>query len=366
MRRPATLALALLATAFATVGCSAFRSQPPPPLTSPGRVYSQAWGQEPLYVIDAQSGERVGLLAFDGWVGTSLVGSEAVYVVGAHEVRATRIRDSKSLARYEHDGARLQPVLAHDPDSVFVMQTPAPGEQEQIIALKRSDLSVRWAKELQSDVRWRMPHSAPVVAAGYLLVPAGDRLLAVDRADGGVAWTYRAAHNLSWPLAIGATVFVSGDDGSLHAIDAEHGELLYAKTYPPRGGSEHDWNERAITASAELVMVRSQSRLLAIDPGSGATRFRLEGLEAAVVGDRLVFAASRDGRYAAYDARDGRLRWSLKPEERIRSAPVLAEDDALVLVRPGGDELLALDGASGLVRWRFDLDDGEPVVALAR
>ena len=58
------------------------------------------------------------------------------------------------------------------------------------------------------------------------------------------------------------------------------------------------------------------------------------------------------------DLESGDERWRATFQHGT-NAPIIADHDAMVLVRPYGDELHAYDAADGKLRWKFDLADGE-------
>src|SRR5690606_21014222 len=124
---------AVLAAGLAA-GCGA----PPPPIATPGHVLSQEGARAPVYVIDAQSGQALATLGHEDGFDAAHATRDAVYLVGGREVTALRLRGGTAFARYQHDGPRLQPVVAADDTTLYAVETPA-GGTEALIALALPD-----------------------------------------------------------------------------------------------------------------------------------------------------------------------------------------------------------------------------------
>lgn len=82
--------------------------------------------------------------------------------------------------------------------------------------------------------------------------------------------------------------------------------------------------------------------------GSGASEFYLK-LRPAIDGER-VYAATRDGRVRAFDARTGEPLWDTDTDSPLSGGP--GTGDGLVLLGTSDGEVLALDEKDGTLKWR--------------
>ncbi len=349
------------AMALGALACVATsRPLPPPAVTMPGSVLSQAWDSAPLQVIDIHGGRAIGQLDGSGWIGPSVHVDDTFYALGWRFLTATAIPSGEQLFRYEVRQERFQPTLAADGQRLFVITAPLHrNSTELLVALDRQRPQRLWTTPLPSKRRWRSRAHGLVHDAGLLLVPAEDRLLAVDPATGAVLWTHRGATALGWPLVLAANVYVAGLDGRIYALDIETGAELWRH----RAGSEdafvlRPWRARPLSGAQGLLIYGTGSSLVAIDGVTRAPRWRRKGVQDAVIGDTTVFAKLGPASYAALDVADGHSRWRLEGEELGTSRPILAEDAGLVILRPHASRLHAHDLGTGALRWTFDLEAG--------
>ena len=127
-------------------------------------------------------------------------------------------------------------------------------------------------------------------------------------------------------------------------------------------------NEKPIgtTNDGALVLFRGD-RLVAIDASSQAIRWQgPKGIERVTFGRRYAIASLGEGdahsRYGLVDLRNGKLVWVRELDVSPDMAPVIAEQEGLVLFQPSFEELVAFEVGSGERRWTFDFDDGAPVI----
>lgn len=174
-------------------------------------------------------------------------------------------------------------------------------------ALRAADGSEVWATAEAE------PTHPPAVDGTSVYATSDDALVALDRADGTVRWQYGDGTGFSPPVSAGGTVFLTGED-RLHALDPGDGTRRWvAET--GSGAGRPAVTDRAVHATAEYGDVR------AFDPGDGS-RLWEQNLGIASVG---VHGTARP--------------------------PVVREGTVVV---PGEDEIPALDGGTGEVRWRWE------------
>ncbi len=108
-------------------------------------------------------------------------------------------------------------------------------------------------------------------------------------------------------------------------------------------------------------------RLWSHEVGSGAGGQRYGLLPAVDAGGGVVFAASRGGRVAAWQARTGRLLWSIRIGQAITAGPGVGEGRLAVVTRRGW--LVVLSAKNGRTLWRSHLLSfalAPPVIAFGR
>lgn len=245
--------------------------------------------------------------------------------------------------------------------------TPTPTQTPTPTSMTPTDGPVRWRYEVErSDGHADAPRNCinctglyhpPTVADGTVYV-GGDRLAALDPADGSERWTYDTGPpTLSRPLIRDETAFVlSGyydghdyDDERVHAVDATTGE--------ERWQIPHGSAATLVGATADSVYVAGKDdqvgvtgeRTYALDAADGTARWSHETGDVLFPGratGSAVYVGAPRG-LVALDAATGEERW------QARKAGPRFElfDETLYAPRRGG--LSALDAAGGSERWRF-------------
>jgi outer membrane protein assembly factor BamB len=220
--------------------------------------------------------------------------------------------------------------------------------------------------------RWRLPLDGHVydasVGGGVLVVRVGPlssgRLLGVDPGSGQVRWRHPPRPGpLSWQhvsTADGGVVTI-GDRGDLVALDRRDGTLRWSQ--PSRGRAL----PKIFTAAGDRVLRLDRGALEAYDAARGRLLWRTAGVHRGqdvaanlTVSDQgvVVWDTSSDSTsVAAYRLDTGMRRWQLGG---LREAAVIGVGPGGVAVvsridRDRRHQLLLVEEASGLVRWRRDL-----------
>lgn len=210
-------------------------------------------------------------------------------------------------------------------------------------------------------------------ASGTLvLFGSGDgSLYAVDAASGEVLWRHETARRIrSTPAVAAGTVYLGGGDGVLYALDVRTGALrwTFATSGVAYDAAEFGFDRTQIQGSPAVVdgtlyVGSRDASLYAIDARSGELRWHREDGTAWVVGTPVVRdgtlynGRSSSGRFRAIDAATGEERWVVEAGGPVVSSPALVDD--VVYVGSGSGEVLALDALTGETRWRFHT--GAPV-----
>lgn len=206
-------------------------------------------------------------------------------------------------------------------------------------------------------------------------VPSGDEIDAFDVRTGAPRWKYHTVGE-DMPSALydrGRLIFANGD-WHAYALRADTGEKLWSTDV---GGAAT--MASAVLAGNNIVVAVctdgiNKTASLALDPQSGAIRWRSPygHCDAApAYGDGKVFVAAvtpAGKKYvgktvvAALDASTGKPAWVYRHAGAGLWSIVASDESAIAgtyagrtyyQAAPLDDEMLAFDGASGKLRWRF-------------
>jgi outer membrane protein assembly factor BamB len=243
----------------------------------------------------------------------------------------------------------------------------------------------QWATDAGSEL-----YGTPAVGDGRIFVElGGDRLYALDADTGEILWNTNAGWNAHSPAysegvvysygmqnlfavdgSTGATLWSFGTncggcadsqptvaDGrvyaggfTFYALDAASGDLLWSQVAP---------TNYSTGAVAEGVVYVGADKLYAYDAVTGATKWSLTGTDSftyssPAVADGVVFAAAGD-EMLAVDAATGLQLWQVTTDF-IETSPAVA--NGVVYVGTNAGRLLALDTASGDLLWETFPDSG--------
>ncbi len=343
--------------ASACLATSAFPA--PRPAVADGKIVAQIWGAYPFHVIDSSTGEHLTMLDADGWASITDEDGGLLYSVRDRQVIGLSVATGERVLEYEDPDGAFQPHLQLDEDHLYLLGRPGVG-RERLVALDRRRGEVAWAAGLPSSNAWRPLSQMPLVASGQLVVPVDNALLAFSAAAGRRLWRYDAGAPLHWLTSSGPQLFAADEDGVIHAIDAHSGRLRWklATDSPESFEEGRWWGAPRLSARAGLVLYVHDDHLTAHDSITGAARWRGPAVTEVVYGETLAVAELGEGKLAVIELRDGRVRWRLALDEWLRSAPLVAEREGIVVVRPQAEVLYAFELADGRLRWTVDLSAG--------
>jgi outer membrane protein assembly factor BamB len=360
-RRTSELLLACLG-AVACVATSAAR--PPRAQTAGNDVVAQAWHSTPVHVIDAQTGARRVRVDVDGTIEASAIVGDVLYIASSRAVRGYDMSTGGRVVEHERDRGYYDQFLAADDDRLYLLARSSGDGNDQLEAVNRRTGKTAWNVDLSTRGEMRDIAQGPRLGAGLLLVPTEDKLEAYEPATGRKSWTFTASATVRAVTAHGAIVYAGDAAGVLFAVDALKGgerwrlatgdEDAFVDRYWP-GGSR-------LRAAAGVVLYQTEAELVAVDAQTRGARWHLGGVHHFDSGDRQAVVQLEDEVIAAVDLESGRVLWRQTLDEGFVAAPVVAETQGVVLVRPHSSLLYALEIADGRVRWKFDLDDGQVVI----
>ncbi|MDR5866012.1 outer membrane protein assembly factor BamB family protein [Halomonas koreensis] len=188
----------------------------------------------------------------------------------------------------------------------------------------------------------------PVRAGGRLLVGTSAGLVALEAGSGEPLWRRFADATVFSPTRDGERAYAAARDGELRALTVAGGELLWTRRF-------EGWIYPPALQDGVLVTGGQGATLTGLDPGSGAIRWqRALGQELVyrpVAGGDAVYVTTFAGEVLAIDAASGEVRWR-------RREPVAATSPRV------GNGRLYLPRFDGVLRV-LDAGTGEPLARRA-
>jgi outer membrane protein assembly factor BamB len=220
-------------------------------------------------------------------------------------------------------------------------------------ALDLSTGAVRWTKPLAAPTT----SASPLVVDGSLIV--GDKsgvVHALDSATGAERWSMQTDGPIDGAAAaVGGVVLTATEAGTAYALDARTGALTWKSTLPAGV-------TRSVTASADTVFVGAAGILVALRLSDGTMLWQTTVATSGACGTPtvaggLVFDSTGldgDDRSArgvvAVDAASGTVRWRFaSPTQDQPYTPAVSAGRAYVVSED--KTVVALDTATGTVVW---------------
>ncbi|MGR7000535.1 protein kinase domain-containing protein [Yinghuangia aomiensis] len=254
-----------------------------------------------LVAVDTATGAVAWSLAVPepNWFAMSVIGTagaagtagSVVYVSGSHMdldnisaattpgdgfVWAVDTAARKTL--WTASGLDVGALLVAPPPGVPLLAGRSTGINGSVVALDRATGAKSWkadvpgAAYLQMGATWE----TACLAADRFVV-SGSKVVAFEALTGKPAWDFDAGTaqpNFGWPVAApdGRTVFVAGQPG-VFALDAATGKVRW-RTVLEGGSLGTDGRRRLRIADGNLYVPDDRSTLWAVDPATGAPRWR--------------------------------------------------------------------------------------------
>ena len=302
-------------------------------------------------LLDASSGELRGAIASRAVGRAPQLANGILYSIDRGLVRAQQLHSGRMALPFSDGQSWLHSALLVTEQQLYALALAAYGHApERLVAIDRHSGKLLWDKPLPLRRARLHPSLQPVLGPGYVVVPVGRQVLAFDGASGKTLWGYQAKATLRWPTVGNGAIFVSSDDGTVHAIDAATGDARYIHSITT--------NRRIapLYSHQQQVVVAANDWLVAYDSSSGAELWQRRNVEPVALGGVMLVCPKPCGRdLVALDPAGGQPRWRLHLRE-LRAAPLFAPREALVIVQDG-DILRAIDQATGAERWRKNLSE---------
>jgi outer membrane protein assembly factor BamB len=290
------------------------------------------------YATPLVSGDRVYSFGREG----------AIEVAQAHELTTGRVKWRAGYpAKYEERemkgahgfGPRATP-LVHD-GRLFTY-----GINEVLSAIDTQTGRLLWRVDFPKRFATEPPgygaSSSPMIAGRYLILPAGNRVFALDYHSGSVIWNTLADSfyaSIIQSELNGQNQLIAFTRYRLAGLDPKRGRLLWSMQYPSLFGSNIAtpvaWNDRVVISSStqgtRALRVRKQDGRWTAEPVWQTKAFRAY-LTSPVIHHGHVYGLDESGMLFCLDLKDGRTMWS---------GGNFSDFGTMVLV---GDQLLILTG----------------------
>jgi outer membrane protein assembly factor BamB len=211
---------------------------------------------------------------------------------------------------------------------------------------------------------WNFPPSAltgdfstttPAVANGivYFGVNRGGPVVvyAVNAATGVRIWSHGGsiAQIISSPTVLDGRVYVAFTDGTIRALDAATGQVIWSVEQ-----DQGAYSSPAVAGGRLYIAIHNRG-LLALDAATGATLWLspIPGPQwsSPAVDNGRVFVGSRDDhKVYAFDAVTGQTLWTATTSDWVHSSPAVA--NGVVYIGNEAGDLYAFNAATGGLIWR--------------
>jgi outer membrane protein assembly factor BamB len=210
--------------------------------------------------------------------------------------------------------------------------------------------------------------SSPALESGRLYVIFTDGTIrALDAANGQVIWSVKnPAGAVSSPAVSDGRLYITIDNSGLLALDANTGSELWLAPMP---GPQ--WSSPAIEDGRVFVGSRDDHKLYAFDAVTGDTLWTATTDDwvqtSPAVADGVVYIANNAGNLYAFNAQTGGLIWqsAVSPGFIIFSSPTVANGVVYVAssldasARRFDGKLYAVDAATGAVLFSDSVSEGD-------
>jgi outer membrane protein assembly factor BamB len=250
-------------------------------------------------------------------------------------------------------------------------------------AWRIADGSLAWRQDYSSTVDTSKlfcgTAMSPLIDSGSLVVQVGSdvhggRVLSLDPETGNERWAWTGpGPGYASPVALtvaGTRQLVTMTNQSIVGIDAGRGTTLWSVPFPD------EWHENIITpvwTGTHLIVsgVRQGTRAFAIAREGTAGPWRATEawrnadvtmyMSAPVVTDGTIYAisAKRKGQFVALDAATGTVRWATQGREGEHASIVTTPEHVLFLTNAGDLVVARKDPARFIAERRIDVADAE-------
>jgi probable HAF family extracellular repeat protein len=307
-----------------------------------------AGGETAFYALDVNSGEIRWTYEYQGTGQRSdaVVVPSDVLMWDAFGVRLLSLQTGQLL--WENRSLPATPTsISVANDVAFVGGFDVLSASGKVVSIDVRSGVVLWTIELPIG----QPQIPAAIKDGVVYLTTFDlaggtydgSLYAVDAATGSMLWSREHLNSLASPVISGETLYVAEFEGSVYAINTASGETVWRSELPGRSSSS------ILVANGQAYAATGTGELFAFDAGSGALQWKVQTAgtiwlsSPSTVGNTIV-AGTIENMLLALDASDGRELWRFEAGGQIRSTPSIV--DGRIFFQSDDGYLYAL-GAAG-------------------
>ncbi|MAT84223.1 MAG: outer membrane protein assembly factor BamB [Gammaproteobacteria bacterium] len=256
------------------------------------------------------------------------------------EVIALSASDGEEVWRTEIGSEVLAPPVAGE-DLVFVRTIDG-----RLLALERSDGSIRWSFDNQVPVLTLRGTGTPVYADGVVFAGFANGMVAAVRAENGEPiWQHRVmlpegrseldrmVDVDSTPVLVGGVLYVAAYQGRMKALRASDGSLLWERDIPSHVDLAEGYSQIYVVDDDDVV--HAIDRRTAEEVWSQRGLFRRD-LSGPIAFSNYLVLGDADGWLHVLAQSDGRFLGRIKADGKgIRSRPLVSGDLFYVLGNSG-------------------------------
>jgi eukaryotic-like serine/threonine-protein kinase len=276
-----------------------FKPKPSSPLFSPvavseGVVYVAQ--QKRLHALNAQTGKIMWSFKTKGLgLSSPLIAGSLIYF-GCFDDNFYAVDKNTGKLKWRLKVGDTDTHAVFDDGTVYFESADFSINRSYLYAVDAETGQEKWKMERPVSESW----TRPAIANGLLYIGQGNRFFAIDR-TGTALWSYEGG-NVSWssPAIAGGIVYVGNQDGFVHALNSQTGELVWKFKSEDKVIADPIVSDGVVYFGVGNFEGREGPRnFIALDglTGQELWKFQANGLilSPAAIGNRAVYFATRTG-----------------------------------------------------------------------
>jgi outer membrane protein assembly factor BamB len=230
-----------------------------------------------------------------------------------------------------------------------------------LYALDRANGTALWSYDTKIDGSAAQFHGEPLFIGDHVIVPtdsdAQGRLYAFDVASGDLLWKIPFDGGIAaTPLLADGRIVAVSMQGEVVSVDPKDGKVVW-RVLPAGKLKPLPYVPSPASAGERIFVADNTNRLFTLDVSTGATRWQTtladRASTALVIVENTLVVGTADGSMNWFDSESGQLKKRMPlTEGRPYGTPILAGPLLYVLTAGEKGSLLALDAATGALRWK--------------